>query len=109
MEEKRLQCHLFLLGVAKCGTIFLSGQLDQHPDLHMSNPKEPFFFEAEYLRGLRFYQDKYFGGHELSQKTGEARHRNLLLPYVPKRIADSVMAPRFVVFLRDPVERTLSE
>lgn len=104
----QLKTHLLLLGAAKCGTTFLSGLLNQHPRLCMSDPKEPFFFEAQYEKGVQFYLEHYFSNAQPNQYTGDARHRNLLLPYVPRRIAKVVDNPKFVVVLRNPLERTFS-
>ena len=36
--------NLFLVGAPKCGTSALHGFLAQHPDVWMSEPKEPHFF-----------------------------------------------------------------
>ncbi len=36
--------NLFLVGAPKCGTSALHGYLAQHPDVWMSEPKEPHFF-----------------------------------------------------------------
>src|SRR5436190_811051 len=52
----------FVVGAAKSGTTSLHVYLDQHPDIFMSKPKEPFFFEAEYDRGPEYYYRRYFGG-----------------------------------------------
>ncbi len=74
----------------------------------MSDPKEPFFFEAEYEKGVQYYLDNYFSNVQRNQYTGEARHRNLLLPYIPRRISKVVENPKFVAVLRNPLDRTFS-
>jgi hypothetical protein len=98
----------FLLGAAKAGTTSLHHWLSQHPDVCMSEPKEPFFFEAEYERGLGFYLEKYFRHCHDKQLLGGARHRNLYLPYVPARIRASCRDPKFIAILRNPVDRAYS-
>jgi hypothetical protein len=82
--------NFFILGAAKCGTSSLRGYLSRHPEVFMSDPKEPFFFEAEYEKGFDFYWRRYFSDWQGEPAIGEARHRNLFLPYVTKRIAASV-------------------
>lgn len=99
--------HVFLLGAAKCGTTFLRDSLAQHPGLLMSSLRNR-FFGAEYDRGLDFYARNYFTWVNAEVRTGEARHRNLLLPYVPWRICDAICEPYFIVLLRDPVDRVFS-
>src|SRR5688500_18401087 len=74
----------------------------------MSNPKEPFFFEAEYELGLEFYRSTYFSHWNGEKIIGESRHRNLIQPYVPERIHHVNPEAKLVVIVRDPVERCYS-
>jgi hypothetical protein len=74
----------------------------------MSEPKEPFFFEAEFERGTAFYFNRYFSHWKGEQIVGESRHRNLYLPYIPQRIYDYNPGARLLVVLRNPVERAVS-
>ncbi|HTA92590.1 MAG TPA: sulfotransferase, partial [Polyangiaceae bacterium] len=98
----------FILGAAKSGTTSLQAWLAQHSEIAMSEPKEPFYFEAEYDRGVAFYWHRYFSHWDGERLVGEARHRNLYLPYVPERISASAPDARLVVILRDPVRRAMS-
>lgn len=98
----------FILGAAKSGTTSLHAWLAQHSAIAMSDPKEPFFFEAEYERGLAFYWERYFSHWQGQRLIGESRHRNLYLPHVPMRISASAPNARFVAILRDPVPRAMS-
>jgi len=98
----------FILGAAKCGTTSLHAYLDKHPDIVMSSPKEPFFFEAEYDYGPTFYFNKYFNRWRGESVVGEARHRNLYLPFVPARIYAHNPDAKLIVILRNPAERAVS-
>lgn len=98
----------FLLGAAKSGTTSLHAYLEQHPQICMSHPKEPFFFEAEFERGPAYYFNRYFSHWRGEQIVGESRHRNLYMPYIPQRLADYNPNARLVVILRNPVERAVS-
>ena len=51
---------ILILGAAKCGTSSLHAWLAEHPDICMSEPKEPKFFEAEFEQGFDFYRRRYF-------------------------------------------------
>lgn len=97
-----------VLGAAKAGTTSLHYYLAQHPDIFMSDPKEPPFFQIEYERGLEYYWSTYFRAYTGQRHAGEAAHRNLRLPYVTRRIAASVPDARFFVICRNPVDRALS-
>jgi hypothetical protein len=99
----------FVLGAAKCGTTSLYANFAAHPDVFMSRPKEPLFFESEYERGLEYYHAAYFRGWRREIAAGEARAVNLYLGYVPRRIHAVAPAARLVVILRDPVLRAYSQ
>lgn len=100
--------NFFILGAAKCGTTSMHYYLDQHPEIYMSNPKEPLFFESEYEQGLKYYWERYYSGWTGQPFVGEARHRNLYLPYVPARIAKSFPDAKLLVMVRNPVARAYS-
>lgn len=97
-----------LLGAMKCGTSSLSYSLRQHPDIFMSEPREPRFFEAEYENGLDFYWRRYFSGWAGQPVVGESRQRNLYLPYVPARIREALPEAKLLVIVRNPVDRAYS-
>jgi hypothetical protein len=102
------QPSFFLLGAAKCGTTSLHYDLDQHPDILMSDPKEPFYFEAQYSLGPAFYFNAYFEKWAGERLVGESRHRNLYLPYVPDRIHSHNPDAKLIAILRNPIERVIS-
>ena len=108
MTDKQVSNNVFILGAAKCATSSLYFYLNQHPDIYMSEPKEPLFFEKEYHRGIEYYWETYFSGWNGECTVGEARHRNLYLPYVPPRIANSFPKAKLVVLLRNPTKRAYS-
>ena len=98
----------FILGAAKSGTTSLHHYLQQCPGVLMSDPKEPYFFEDEYEWGAAFYFNRYFSAWNGERVVGEARHRNLYLPWVAERIHNHNPAAHLVVILRNPVERAIS-
>ena len=98
----------FILGAARCGTTWMYQQLAAHPQVNMSFPKEPPFFELEFHEGLHYYWTRYFASWRGQPCVGEANHRNIYLPYVPKRIAESVPEAKFIVCVRNPVDRAHS-
>jgi hypothetical protein len=100
--------NLFILGAAKCGTSSLYEYLAQHPDVCMSTPKEPRFFEAEYERGPEHYWRGCWAHWAGQPVAGEARPANLFLPYVPARIHALAPEARLVVILREPGSRAFS-
>jgi hypothetical protein len=95
-EQQRLPS-FFILGAAKCGTTSLHGYFGQHPEICVSEPKEPLYFESEYERGVSYYFNRYFGHWSGEPIVGDARHRNLYLPYVPDRIFRYNPSARLIV------------
>jgi hypothetical protein len=98
----------FILGAARSGTTSLASYLAGHPDVLLSTPKEPRFFEAEYARGLDYYWNTYFAAWRGESAAGEARVANLFLPYVPQRIHESAPDAKLIVILREPGQRAYS-
>ena len=100
--------NLFLLGAAKCGTTTLHRYLQEMPEICMSDPKEPFFFECEYELGLQHYREKYFSHFRGEQWAGDARHRNLYLPFVAERILKVNPQAKLLAVFRNPTDRAYS-
>ncbi len=97
--------NFFILGAAKSGTTSLYHYLGQHPEVYLCEPKEPYFFEAEYERGDSYYWKTYFKGWSGQSAIGDAGPRNLYLPYVPERIRHTIPNSRLIAILRNPVDR----
>jgi len=100
--------NFLIIGAAKAGTTALYEYLIQHPDVFMSEPKEPQFFPLEYDKGMQFYLEHYYSGWSGQHAIGEARPTNLYLPYVPERIWNCLPDAKLIVILRNPTERAYS-
>lgn len=95
-----------IVGGQKCGTTSMHNWLDQHPQICMSYPKEPKFFEIDYWRGSHWYEQKhYYGGYKFH---GEARVQNILVKYVPDRIMEYNKNTKIVIMIRNPIDRFIS-
>ena len=46
-----MQPNFFIIGAPKCGTTALSRYLSQHPNIFMSDPKEPHYFCDDFKYG----------------------------------------------------------
>ena len=49
----------FILGAAKCATTTLADLLDLHPNIRLSDPKEPDFFTGRTGRSAAWYRDRF--------------------------------------------------
>jgi hypothetical protein len=97
-----------ILGTSKAGTTSLHYYLSQHPEILMSDPKEPAFFRLEYQRGPEYYWRTYFRRWGGQPAVGDGCPQNLYLPYVVPRVAATVPEARLVVLCRNPVDRAAS-
>src|SRR3990172_1473891 len=105
--------NLLIIGAAKAGTTTLYDLLIGHKKVYMSFVKEPMFFsrDAYFQRGLQWYAQTFFANSEAYPVRGEATpHYLYWAEKVAPRIRESMPdAPiKFIVILRDPVERAYS-
>ncbi len=113
----------YLIGAQKAGTTTLAFLLDQHPDVHLSRPKEPFFFTGRWDQGLDWYRGCFAGagpGSVLLDATADYAMAPLApdgsvdasagsaMARVPERIRAVRPDARFIYVLRDPVSRAYS-
>jgi hypothetical protein len=105
--------NLFIIGAAKCGTTSLHDFLALHPDVFMSEPKEPGYFAPEvayYPREEAWYLDLFRDAGD-ALVVGESSTHYTKLPLfqgVPARIAAWAPEARLIYLMRDPVKRAIS-
>lgn len=106
--------NFFIVGAAKCGTTSLHDYLSQHPQVFMSDPKEPYYFgrdlrcaahcsvldEGEYL--------KLFANAGRADVIGEASVWYLPSKQAAKEIKAYTTEPKIVISLRNPVDMMYS-
>ena len=99
----------FIVGAPKSGTTALYEYLRQHPQVFMSDPKEPNYFGAdvERRRTPRISLDEYLGyfaGAGDAKRAGEASVRYLHSRTAAQEIAEFAPQGQAIIMLRDPVE-----
>lgn len=110
--------NLFIVGAPKCGTSSLHDWLSQHPEIFMSEPKEPTYFCKDlYKEAKNFnndknkyfrYEDKndylnLFQGATKEKILGEASTRYLASKTAPLKIKQETINPKIIISLRDPI------
>ena len=107
----------YIIGGQKCGTGSLYTYLLQHPNVQPAISKEPSYFDRYYDRGLNWYKICFpFGFHKTYYKkikkqkfvTGEASVRYLDHPFTPKRLKKITPNAKFIILLRNPIDRAYS-
>jgi hypothetical protein len=93
----------------KCGTTALAAYLQRHPDVLMSVPKEPHYFDAYYEDfGVDEYVSKYYGHFKGETIIGEATPVYLRAPWALERLAEHFPKAKHIALLRNPVDRAYS-
>lgn len=111
--DNRLLPDFFIIGAAKAGSTALYEYLIQHPSVYMPEIKETNFFysDEKWGKGVDWYLRTFFAHSESFLARGEASPGYL---YLGDKVAPRIRAvygdnpPKFVVLLRDPVERAWS-
>ena len=100
----------FLLGAMKSGTSSLFYYLSQHPNIRVPQKKELHYYD------FKIYEDwnlqKYlrqFPVKTLDEISGEATPYYLRHPHAPRWIKRDFPNARFIVILRNPVDRAYSQ
>ncbi len=101
--------NFLVIGAAKAATTSLCHLLGQHPDVFMSDPKEPRFFshDSVYQRGWRWYESL-FADAEGCTAVGEGSPSYSVagvFPNTVSRIIKHLPEVRIVYIVRHPLER----
>lgn len=101
--------NLFIPGAGKSGTSSLHTYLSQHPDVYMSNVKEPHYFSHdEYFEKHTERYLSLFEDGKTSKYIGESSTGYMAFPNVVERISSLCESPKFIFVLRNPVDRVYS-
>lgn len=98
-----------IIGAQKAGTTSAYDYMIQHPDVVHGLNKEISFFDRHWDRGERWYFSHFSPAIGLpNSQIGEATPDYLFSYDSPIRIAQLQMQSKFIVLLRDPVDRAVS-
>lgn len=100
--------NFMIVGVEKGGTTSLYHYLNQHPDIYFPTVKEPNFFSTG--RGIST-QEEYealYSGRDTETVIGDASVSYFHDPAAAQRIQALIPDCRFLLILRDPVDRAFS-
>lgn len=113
VDRERPRPNLFIIGAAKSGTTSLHHHLHRHPDIQMSEPKEPGFFVEGldyYPSDVDWYLDLFTEGANVKYRGESSTHYTKLPTYpgVPHRIASFCDEAKLIYLMRDPIDRAIS-
>ena len=95
------------IGAQKCATTWLHDILSDHPEVCLGSTKEIDFFSYYYDFGFEWYE-RQFACVGAPVAIGEVSPSYFHDSVVPKRVFSYDPTMRLILFLRDPVERALS-
>lgn len=106
----------YILGAQKSGTTALFNYLTKHPNIPLTI-KDIRFFDKYFDKGIDWYRlhfplklSKYVAQkiHSEHYQIGEATERYLEYPHAPLRVKSTTPHSKFIIILRNPIERTYS-
>lgn len=109
MSESQLLPTFFVIGASKAGTTSLHEYLRIHPEIAMTEPKEPHLLAGPGWRERLWGYEKLFPRQ--APIRGEASTGYSVYPTNPgtaERIADIVPRARLIYLVRDPVDRVIA-
>jgi len=97
-----------IIGVQKAGTTTLYDYITQHPSVLSAFRKETKYFDLYYDKSFSWYK-AFFPFKSENYITGEATPDYFFYKEIPHRIKQLLPTTKFIVLLRNPVERTISQ
>ena len=94
------------IGAQKCASTWLYDILADHPSVALGDDKELDFFSNYFDRGYQWYEERL--ADDATKLTGEVSPSYFHGVDVPARIFDYDPTMRLILFLRDPIERAMS-
>jgi hypothetical protein len=97
------------IGAMRSGTTWLDSILRSHPDIYLpERRKEIHFFDLYYEKGIDWYRSFFNSGDRKYRQVGEITPAYLYFPEIPSKIKNNLPDCRFLVILRNPVDRAYS-
>ena len=102
--------NLLVIGAMKAGTTSLHYYLSLHPDISMSEDKEPTFFTVEknWHRGVSWYSSLFPSDNRVRGESSPDYTKFPSIGGVPQRIHEVLPDVRMVYLVREPIERIVS-
>lgn len=112
--------NLIVIGAMKSGTTSLHHYLKLHPEIAMTQEKEPHFFcegpihfgamkEGTWSQGLKWYESHFTKEAKIRGESSATYTKYPWLSGVPERMYSVVPEAKLIYIIRDPIDRILSE
>lgn len=97
----------FLIGCQKTASTWIYKSLKEHPEINVAKKDAINFFTINYYKGFDWYESLFEQkeGAKVTIDTTPSYYRDLV---VPDRIKNYTKYPKFIISLRNPVDRAFS-
>ena len=99
--------NFLVIGAPRASTTWIARNIMEHPDVYVPRAKELHFFDRQFDKGLDFYEAN-FSQVGREKAIGDVTPDYLADPKCPARISTSLENLKFIVTLRNPVDRLYS-
>ena len=108
MKARKPDC--LVIGAMKSGTTSLHYYLSQHPDIHMSEPKELDYFTFNYSKGEEWYRSHFVTNKKLCGESSQnyTKRHDQRFSMASERIARDLPEAKLIYIVRHPVSRIIS-
>lgn len=107
-HQKCIEIDYFLLGVSKSATTWIYQCFKDHPDVFVPSTDSLKYFDLKYHKGKEWYWE-HFSDSGLSQVVVDPSPTYLRSPVTSERIANDYPNAKFILSLRNPVDRAFSQ
>jgi len=116
-SKRRVTPDFIVIGGQKCGTTSLHRYIKNHPGIIPPFKKDSSFFDANYFRGIPWYQAHFPLQSKMAQLnaggtrhiTGEVTTTYIFHPLAAERTAGHLSNVKFIALLRNPAIRAYSQ
>jgi len=104
--------NFFIIGAPKCGTTAIAHYLSQHPEVYMTKPKEPHYYNTDLKYGSYRDRSRYFSLFSDAKAEHKAIGEASVWYLYSREAVGNILADfpdaRFLVMLRNPIEMAQS-
>lgn len=104
--------NFLIIGAARCGTSSLCARLASHPEVFISEPREPCFFshDEHYRRGLSWYEShfRHASGAKAVGEGSTTYTKRAQYPQAAERIAHDLPGVQLIYVVRHPLDQIAS-
>lgn len=101
--------NFLVIGGTRCGSSWLYRLLKSHPEIYVpTNIKEVHFFNRHYEKGWQWYEKLFTKASDGLRAVGEVTPEYISDEKTPKRVKQDIPETRFIISLRNPVDKLYS-